>query len=180
VSPWKANCLPGTNRNLFPRNHQLTRVEFFDYLQSYTREHALPIRTAIEVLKVSKPMGTGPFRIQTSQGDIIGRLVVNATGYFSNPYIPEIPGAQSSSIPQLHVADYKEPENARYLINGRHGTVLIVGKRLSAGQTMVELVDAGFEVTLSHQTAINFGASPASWWLLFRIFPWLEWIKLKS
>lgn len=179
VSPWKANCLPGTKTNLFPRNHQLTRAEFFDYLQSYAREQALPVQTGIEVCRVSKGRG-GSFLIQTSQGDFTARIVVNATGYFANPFIPEIPGARDSSIPQIHVAAYKDPENVRSMMNRQQGSVLIVGKRLSAGQTMVELVEAGFTVILSHQAPIEFGAGPVAWWFLFRIFPWLEWLKLKA
>jgi len=178
VSPWKANRLPGTKTNLFPRHHQMTRSEFFDYLQSYAQEQALPVQTDVEAVRVSKA-GDG-FLIQTSKCDVTSRVVVNAPGYFSNPYIPEIPGARESSIPQIHVADYKDPANVRRLLNHPPGPILIVGKRLSAGQTMVELVEAGFEVTLSHQTPIQFGASPTSGWLLFRIFPWLEWLKLKT
>src|SRR6185503_21121593 len=59
------------------------------------------------------------------------------------------------------------------------GSVLIVGQRVSAGQTMLELIDAGFEVGISHRSPIGFGAGPLGWWILFRIFSWLEWIKLK-
>ena len=179
VSPWKANCLPGTKRNLFPRNHEMTRAEFFEYLRSYAQQHALPVRTGVEVFKVAKTRDES-FLIQTSQGNFTSSTVVNATGYFSNPYVRALPGARDSSIPQLHVADYKNPDNIRRLMNGQPGTILLVGKRLSAGQTMVELVEAGFDVTLSHRTAIDFGAGPAAWWFLFRIFPWLEWLKLKA
>jgi putative flavoprotein involved in K+ transport len=179
VSPWKANCLPGTKKNLFARNYQMSRAEFFDYLQGYAREQALPVRSGIEVVRVSQA-GDGSFVIETSKGDFSSRMVVNATGYFSNPYSPQLPGARASSIPQIHVADYKDPANAGRIMNRPQGHVLIVGKRLSAGQTMVELVEAGFKVALSHQSPIEFGAGPAAWWFLFRIFPWLEWLKLKA
>jgi putative flavoprotein involved in K+ transport len=178
VSPWKANCLPGTRKGLFPRHHEMTRAEFFDYLQTYAVHHGLPVETGVEALSVHKREGI--FEVKTSRGDFTSRIVVNATGYFSNPFVPDLPGAKKSSIPQLHVANYKDPQNVRRILNGSTGTILIVGKRLSAGQTMVELAGAGFEVALSHRRPIEFGAGPRAWWVLFRIFPWLEWLKLKS
>ena len=44
---------------------------------------------------------------------------------------------------------------------------------------MVELVEAGFTVAISHRSPIQYGAEPLAWWFLFRIFPALEWLKLK-
>jgi hypothetical protein len=120
-----------------------------------------------------------PFQVETSQGVFTSRLLVNATGYFSKPFVPEIPGAPDSGIPQLHVADYRDPGRFQQRLGPITGPVLIVGKRLSAGQTMVELVDAGFEVALSHRSPIRFGPGPLARWLFFRIFLKLEAIQLR-
>jgi putative flavoprotein involved in K+ transport len=219
VSPWKCNSLPGTARNLFPRHYQPSRQEFLDYLESYSEKMALPVQTGTEVRTVNK-LANGLFRAETSQGDVLARVIVNATGYFSNPFVPIIPGARESKIPQLHFADYHDAQQIVSIAGGAsmrqqtaatfpfvlrverteasgdhlqmwqckgpkltHSSpplILIVGKRLSAGQVMVELVEAGFKVALSHGSPIQYGAEPWAWWLLFRIFPWLEWLKLKS
>jgi cation diffusion facilitator CzcD-associated flavoprotein CzcO len=176
VSPWKTNGLPGTPRRLFPPHCQMGREEFHAYLQRYARDHALPIELETTVQRV-EPTPSG-FRIQTSRGEWRSRTVVNATGYFSRPFIPAIEGAGESAIRQLHVAGFGDAARVRETI-GQGGRVLIVGKRLSAGQTMVELVDAGFEVSLSHRSPIRFGAGPVAWAVLFRIFPQLEWLKLR-
>jgi hypothetical protein len=93
--------------------------------------------------------------------------------------VPEIPGAAASSVLQLHVANYRSPQHLDSLVGTRRGPVLIVGKRLSAGQAMVELVDAGFEVALSHRSPIQFGAGPLFMWFFLRVFSLVEEIALR-
>ena len=44
---------------------------------------------------------------------------------------------------------------------------------------MVELVESGCSVALSHRGRMSFGSGPAGWWVFFRIHPWLEALKLK-
>jgi putative flavoprotein involved in K+ transport len=179
VSPWKSNRLPGTPLNYLPANGEISRSTFFQYLQSYSQWHRLPLATGVAVFGVER-LPENSFRVRTSQGDYTSRFVVNATGCFSHPFVPVIPGAGASGIPQRHVADYHDSQQVRALLGHPAGRVLIVGKRLSAGQTMVELAGAGFEVELSCRFPIQFGAGPLTWWFLFRIFPWLEWLRLKT
>jgi putative flavoprotein involved in K+ transport len=208
VSPWKCNSLPGTAKSLFPSHHEVSRKEFLAYLLLYAETQLLPVRTDIEVRAIEKTPD-GFFRVQTSQGDLLARVVVNATGYFSNPFIPVLEGAKKTGIPQLHFGSYRDPQQIiamagatlrpntatlspsplrgeRAGVRGENNSlyrsplILVVGKRLSAGQVMVELVESGFGVALSHRTPIQYGAEPWAWWFLFRIFPWLEWLKLKT
>ena len=177
VSPWKANALPGFNPRSWPRHATLTRAEYGDYLQAYARERALPVRTGVVVRTVERA-GGGRFVVRTSAGDFTARFLVNATGCFSHPFLPEIPGAQDSSIFQCHFANYGDPDQLRARLRGAHGPVLVVGQRLSAGQVMTELADAGFSVALSHRRTIRFGPGPLGWWIFFRVHPWLEAFRL--
>jgi putative flavoprotein involved in K+ transport len=147
------------------------------YLQNYAAEHSLPITPGVESTSVQR--GSDGWRVHTAECEFTCRLLVNATGYFSNPFTPEVPGIADSKIPHVHVADYRDPAHVAHLIGKFSGNVLIVGKRLSAGQTMLELHESGFEVSLSHRTPIEFGADEFGWWLFFRIFPYLEWMRLK-
>jgi len=227
VSPWKTNFLPGTATNLFPRHYQMSRAEFLDYLRGYANKFQLPVRTHTAVESVEK-LRDGIFRLQTSSGDFSSRAVINATGYFSNPFVPPIPGAAESRIPQLHAAEYRDSQQIAAILGGpspaqqtgsaspalnqgrarsplravlrrrarpaedcapylevdgkecRSGLILIVGKRLSAGQIMLELAQSGFAIALSHRTPIQYGSGPLAWWFLFHLFPALEWLKLKS
>jgi putative flavoprotein involved in K+ transport len=178
VSPWKANRLPGSRATGIPANAEISRADYCAWLQDYANEQALPIETGIDVRAVTR-RPDGLFCVRACNRQFTGHLLINATGYFSNPFVPEIPGARDSAIPQRHTADYNSAEALRALVGKTNPLVLIVGKRLSAGQTMVELVDAGFRVALSHRGTVQFGAGPLGWWIFFRIHPWLEAIKLR-
>jgi hypothetical protein len=175
VSPWKCNWLSTSDRNRHGSNDQLTRAEFLDYLRGYATAHGIPVQTNCEVFSVRREADR--FHISTSQGDFVSKMVVNATGYFSNPVRPQIEGAATTAIPQLHYGDYQSAEQLR-AIAGPNALVLLVGKRLSAGQTMLELVDAGFRVALSHRTPIRFGVDEWLWPFIYRNFVHLEKLKL--
>lgn len=178
VSPWMSNSLPGTRPGLFPRFAEISREEFRRYLVQYTAEFALPVATNTIVHNVTRDVN-GLFRSDTTRGTFRSRIVVNATGYFSKPHVPPFPGASESPAPQWHVADYGDAIQLRSRIGAVSGPVLIVGQRLSAGQTLVELVAAGFEVALSHRAPLRFGAGPATLWWFLRVFPLIEAIKLR-
>lgn len=178
VSPWKANCLPGSDSRCFSPNHEMTRAEYCSGLQQYAQLNQLPVLTNATVYDVTRRTGDG-FDVHTSTGMFTAPLLVNATGCFANPFTPEFPGARKSSLPQFHFATYRDADHIREAIGKPGGPVLIVGKRLSAGQALLELVDAGFEVALSCRGPIQFGAGTIGWWIFFRIHPALERLKLR-
>jgi thioredoxin reductase len=176
VSPWKCNWLSRSDRKRFKANAQLTRAEFLDYLRDYATAHALPVQTSCEVLSVAREQKG--FTVSTSRGAFNAGIIVCATGYFSKPVRPPINGAATTAIPQLHYAEYRGIEQVRRSVPCA-GMLLVVGKRLSAGQTMLELVDAGFRVALSYRSPIRFGVNERLWPVVYRIFPYVEAVKLK-
>ena len=178
VSPWKANCLPGSDRQCFPRNHEMTRAEYCSVLQQYAQLNQLRVLTNAAVRDVTRHIDAG-FVVNTHPGTFRAPLLVNATGCFANPFTPEFPGARDSSLPQFHFATYRDTERLREAIGKPGGLVLIVGKRLSAGQVLVELADAGFELALSCRGPIQFGTGPIGWWIFFRTHTALEQLKLR-
>jgi len=178
VSPWKANRLPGAPPGELSPNAEIGAAEYALWLQSYARQHAFSIRAGQEVRSVTRAPD-GLFHVQAGDREFTSRVLVNATGYFSNPFVPQIPGACDSAIAQRHTADYKNPQALRALLGKVNPLVVIIGKRLSAGQTMLELIDAGFKVAISHRGKLQFGAGPLGWWFFFRIHPWLETLKLR-
>jgi len=180
VSPWKANWLPGSDPRRFPPNHEMPRADYCSVLQEYARLAHLSVRTNAEVQSVMRRNEDDErFAVRTNAGTFSTSLLVNATGCFANPFMPSFPGARDSSLPQFHFATYRDAERLRKVIGKSGGRVLIVGKRLSAGQAMVELVDAGFEVALSCRGPVQFGSGPIGWWIFFRIHPMLERLKLR-
>jgi putative flavoprotein involved in K+ transport len=176
VSPWKANCLPGANSRRFPSNYEMRRAEYCSFLQEYARLKQLSVQTNCEVQKVTRH--DEGFFVRTSGGTFGASLLVNATGCFTNPFTPFFPGARESSLPQVHSGSYHDAKRLRETVGKPSGLVLVVGQRLSAGQVLVELVDAGFEVALSCRHSIQFGADPIGSWIFFRLYPALERLKL--
>lgn len=175
VSPWKCNWLSRDDERRHGSNDQLTRTQPLDYFREFAAKHELPIQSGCEVFSVRRE--SDQFRVATSHGNFISKIVVSATGYFSNPIYPRIDGSEKTEIPQLHYRDYKSPEQVRARM-GANPLVLIVGKRLSAGQTMLELVDAGVRVALSHRTSIRFGVDDWLWPFVYRNFAHVEKLRL--
>lgn len=177
VSPWKASSLPGFDPGRWRANHEVTRAEYAEYLAAYALDCRLPVRTGIDVRAIRR--ASGRLVVDTSAGELAARCVVSATGYFQNPFIPSIPGLPGSGLPQFHSANYGSAAALANKLGKTGASILMVGKRLSAGQILVELATAGFSISLSHRNPIQFGSGPLGWWLFFRIHPWLESLKLK-
>jgi putative flavoprotein involved in K+ transport len=176
VSPWKCNLLHESSRAAFPRNAQVTRAQYLDYLRHFARDNALRIATRCEVLSV-RSEGDG-FAVETAHGLVTANIVVLATGYFSNPALPNLPGCETTGIRQIHYAEYGSSDRVASLA-GADGLVLIVGKRLSAGQVALELVDRGLRVAVSCRSSIQFGVDDWLWPFVYRNFAMAEAVRLK-
>ena len=161
LSPWKANVLHGSRSGIAARHSLVSRDMFADYLAHYAESHRLRIATDTRVDRVQRT--AEGFLLATNRGELRARRLVNATGYFSNPKMPDVPGQTESAPPQIHAAAYFNPDALRKLSRAEIRNVLIVGKGITAGQTATELHDAGFAVTLSHRGRIAFAYDP---WVL--------------
>ncbi len=176
--PWVNNVLRGTSWEpwgpIYRMLARTTRAEYAEYLEDYARRHQLKIGLNEPVLSVS--WEAGRFRVRTQQGVYETACVVNCAGYFSQPAIPAYPGAEATQIPQIHSREYRSPASVGRLIGDR-GRVLVVGKKLSAGETLAELVAAGFETSLSCRSQIEYW--PDIWKeTLSSPFLWVnEWIR---
>ncbi len=167
--PWINNFLPGPSHVVpwYDTFRRTRREEYAFYLERYAHLNELSVRTSTRVTRVTRD-GFRNFMVTTDNGDYTAPVLVNATGYFSKPLAPSYPGASLSKIPQIHAAQYREPSTVRDLLGKRTGSVLIVGKRLTAGETMRDLCEAGFNVAISHKTPIKSMPWP---WLQACIFP---------
>ncbi|MEW6278416.1 MAG: NAD(P)-binding domain-containing protein [Candidatus Eremiobacterota bacterium] len=156
--PWINNVLRGTTWEPWGAWYRLlartTRREYAAYLKDYAARHSLNIRLECPVTKVE--WTDGRFRLETAQGRIESGALVNCAGYFSRPNVPSYPGADETNIPQMHSSAYRSPATVGARIGKDRGRVLVVGKKLSAGETISELFDAGFEVAVSHRTPIDY------------------------
>lgn len=145
LSPMWVNQLPGHRFPLRRSFSKIPKADFIDYLRSYAERYDMPLQTDTDVLEIAADDGV--FQLHTSAGLIRSRSVVNATGYYCSPHMPEFE-ANDGSVPLMHAADYKSPQQVASM-TATNGRILIVGKRVSAGQLLEELDDAGFTLGIS-------------------------------
>ncbi|QYX57326.1 NAD(P)/FAD-dependent oxidoreductase [Roseovarius sp. SCSIO 43702] len=113
-----------------------------DYFVEYAKRIDAPIRTGVEVKRVSRIEGDQRFRVETSEDVIDARNVVAATGPFQKPAIPDVVPADAGLV-QMHSTAYRNPGQLP------EGAVLVVGCGSSGAQIADELARAGRDVYLS-------------------------------
>ncbi len=105
------------------------------YFAAYEKQFDLPVYRPIDVRVVCDR--DDRFTIETDRGDLSALGIINATGTWESPHIPEYPGADRFGGRQLHTKDYHTADE----FEGEH--VLIVGGGISA----IELLDEISRVT---------------------------------
>jgi len=118
--------MPPTEDGGFP-----TRDDVIAYLTRYEQRYELPVERPVSVRQVQRAVDA--LILQTDRGDYLGKSVVSATGTWSKPYIPPLPGRDVFSGVQLHSAQYRSPD----AFAGK--TVLVVGGGNSGAQILAEL-----------------------------------------
>jgi len=101
------------------------------YYDAYEARFALPILRPAPVSVVTRRGDR--LRVESALGEFSARGLINATGTWSRPFIPDYPGAASFRGETLHTRDYRTAEAFR----GRH--VVIVGAGISAIQLLDEI-----------------------------------------
>jgi len=108
-----------------------TRDVAIEYLKFYEAKYNLPVKRQVEVLDVQRV--ENEFQLQTSEGLFISKVVVSATGSFSNPFVPSFNGIEKFGGEILHSSQYESPEQFE---NRR---VAIVGEGNSGAQILAEV-----------------------------------------
>ena len=133
-SPAQWSSLPGW---LMPRDDDdapdgyPSRAAVLRYLAEYERRYALPVERPVRVHAVRRDVDG--FRLDTSAGDVRARAVVSATGTWSSPVVPTLPGQSDFRGEVLHSATYAGPAP----FAGRR--VIVIGGGNSGAQIVAEL-----------------------------------------
>jgi cation diffusion facilitator CzcD-associated flavoprotein CzcO len=101
------------------------------YFAAYEQHFALPVLRPARVSLVTNR--DTRLRIESDRGTFSARGLINATGTWERPYIPDYPGAASFRGETLHTHEYRSAEAFR----GKH--VVIVGAGISALQLLDEI-----------------------------------------
>ncbi|WP_058975285.1 flavin-containing monooxygenase [Pseudomonas syringae] len=113
-----------------------------DYFERYARAFDAPIKTGVEVTRVTRNTERSGFTVETSAGTYVVNHLVSATGPFQKPVIPAI-APVDEALHQIHSAQYFNPQQLP------EGAVLVVGAGSSGVQIAEELMLAGRNVYLS-------------------------------
>lgn len=119
----EANGIGGQEGRLVQAN-----VAVPHYFEVYEKAFGLSVYRPVKVIVVCDR--DGRLRVETDRGIFSAQGIINATGTWDTPYIPDYPGADRFRGQQLHTRDYKTADE----FIGKH--VLIVGGGISAIQLL--------------------------------------------
>jgi thioredoxin reductase len=101
------------------------------YFAEYERRFELPVYRPVHVSVVCER--DDRLVVEADRFTVSARGIINATGTWETPYIPEYPGAETFRGRQLHTKEYRTAEE----FAGKH--VVIVGGGISAIQLLDEI-----------------------------------------
>ncbi|QCF28106.1 ArsO family NAD(P)H-dependent flavin-containing monooxygenase [Hydrocarboniclastica marina] len=107
------------------------RDQVIDYLTAYERRYQIPVDRPVWVESVVS--GQEGLTVDTDRGQYRAKTIISATGTWSQPFIPAMPGRISFKGRQIHSADYRRPEDFR------DQRVLVIGGGNSGAQIFAEV-----------------------------------------
>jgi cation diffusion facilitator CzcD-associated flavoprotein CzcO len=126
------------------------REDFIAYLEDYAARLGLAPRFQTELKRVDRAGEDGLWKLETSNGPLLARYVVVATGYDAIPRLPEWAQGNGFRGELIHAAEYHSPSP----YEGRQ--VLIVG----AGNTGIDI--AGFLIEAGAGVSVSMRRPPTS------------------
>jgi putative flavoprotein involved in K+ transport len=140
----------------------MPRDEIAAYLERYASATHAPVRERVTVTEIEPTDGPG-YAVRTTEGELLTRSVVLATGTFARPHRP-FAETLPAGLLQIDVRDYRAPSQLP------DGAVLIVGAGQSGCQLAEELHESGRDVVLACGKAPWFsrrlGDRDLVWWLV--------------
>jgi putative flavoprotein involved in K+ transport len=151
LSPWWTNSLDLRSIVRHAPTSLVSAREYRDYLREFAARSQIPIELGASISSVTK-VDSG-WQANAEDGRFwSAKFLVCATGYFSAPVRDIIESDRSIDI--LHSADIGD--YGKFVERARGRRVVIVGKRVTAGQLAVELHARNCEVFLASRAPIQF------------------------
>ncbi len=127
-------------------------VEMTEYLRTYARYFALDVREGVHVEATAHEGGI--WRLATSAGEHLTRRLVLATGIWSAPIAPPLPGSDVFRGRLLHAASYRDREELR------GARVLVVGLGNTGNDVALDASSVGSPTTVSVRGGVVFVPHP--------------------
>lgn len=129
-TPARYDGLPGM-RFPGPSSSYPTKDETADFLEDYAHQFGLPVRTGVNVERLS---GTGgAFDVSSGDDTLSAESVVVATGAYHHPRIPSLASQLDGAIVQLHSTEYCNRTQLR------EGEVLVIGAGNSGAEIALDI-----------------------------------------
>ncbi|MEU8528480.1 MULTISPECIES: ArsO family NAD(P)H-dependent flavin-containing monooxygenase [Streptomyces] len=130
-SPAAYSSLPGRLMPPQPGETYPEAAHVVDYLTDYEQRYELPVVRPVRAEAVRRD---GEFlRVEADTGVWRARAVISATGTWSRPFVPAVPGRTQFQGTQLHTVEYRHPAD----FEGRR--VIVVGGGNSGAQIAADL-----------------------------------------
>jgi putative flavoprotein involved in K+ transport len=125
-----------------------TRERWIDYLEDYARHHGIEPRFGVEAQRIDRD-GEG-WRVETNEGSLMAPVVVVATGFDHEPYVPDWDGRARFAGELLHASRFRNAEPFR----GKD--VLVIGPNITGTEIATFLANGGAaRVRVSMRTPPN-------------------------
>jgi len=160
-SPARFSSMPGLPFPGDPDRYP-ARDEVAGYLERYAAGLDVEIRTRTRIVTIRQE--DRAFVVETADGEHLRAAgIVAASGSFSTPFRPRLPGAEGFTAGLVHMADYRNP----LPYEGKR--VIVVGAGDSAAQVANELASVA-KVTLAARHPLRFipqriGGKDVHYWL---------------
>jgi putative flavoprotein involved in K+ transport len=118
-----------------------TKNEMADYLETYARTFALPVRSGVRVDRLSR-LGN-KFLVVAGDKRFEAENVIVAMAHYQQPRVPHFAAELDPRIVQLHSFDYRNPAQLQA------GEVLIVGAGNSGAEIALEAINNGHRTSLA-------------------------------
>lgn len=141
VTPNWSITLPGAVYDGDDPDGFISLHEFIDHLERWAARFDAPVRTGVEVMKVSRDGDA--FLLETTDGAYCARQVVLATATYQRPRRPAFAAAITGDVAQFDAAAYRNPAALPA------GAVLVVGSGATGAQIAEEVRAAGRETWLA-------------------------------
>lgn len=139
-SPAAYSSLPGYQMPAWQGDGNPSAEHVANYLRTYEERYDLQVHRPVRVTAVRA--ADGGFITDTDAGQWTSRVVINATGSWTAPELPQLPGSGEFAGRQLHTAGYRGPQpyaglNVVVVGGGNSGAQIAADLALSANLTWV-------------------------------------------
>ncbi|MEU6397562.1 FAD-dependent oxidoreductase [Streptomyces cinnamoneus] len=152
-SPAQYSSLPGRLMPSRPGELYPDAAHVVDYLADYEKRYDLPVQRGRRVDSVHRD---GPvLRVETDSGPWTARAVISATGIWTRPFLPAVPGRRDYRGRQLHTVQYRRPSE----FAGQR--VVVVGGGNSGAQIAADLAHARIDLICRDPPRVRGHARPS-------------------